>query len=185
MTRSDGRPGPPAGARTGSGPHRGAAMVLGGMVSLLALAVLTPFVLVDWPDNVAAPLNYGLALLIVTIAAVRISGTLGSGRPDLFRAFFYLFVFVFLGVSALAQIVSGAYPQDGRGYEDQTVTIGLSVVLVGIVGYEVGWFLQLRRPQPAPTAAALCRTTVDDSALTPSHHDTRCFPSRNSATLGT
>ncbi|MGH3611021.1 MAG: O-antigen polymerase [Pseudonocardia sp.] len=132
-------------------------MWLRALAAMLVLGVLAPFVLVDWPDNMATPLNVLLGMAIVLIGAVRLSGVLGSGKPDLFRAFFYVFVFVFMGVAALAQVVAGAYPMDGRSYAHDTVTDGLLAVLVGIAGYELGWYLYRRRAPRTATDGATVR----------------------------
>ncbi len=125
------------------------------MVSLAVLGIVVPLVVVDWGSNAASIVNVLLAMAIVLFSATRLARMIGTGRPDMFRAFFYLFVYIFLGLATLAQVVAGQFPQDERSYLDDTVTEGLLLVMVGIVGYEIGWLLwrrRVREPEQPPEA---------------------------------
>ena len=153
MTRSVAPPrsGPvPSAARAQA---RAASELLRTTAAMAVLGVVVPLLVVDWTRNTATAVNLSLAVLVVLISAARLSRMIGTGRPDLVRAFFYLFVYIFLGLAALAQTVSGEFPQDERSYAPDVITEGLVVVLTGIVAYEVGWALWRRRTGSAPAAS--------------------------------
>jgi hypothetical protein len=126
--------------------------VLSATVVLLVLAVGLPVYVVDW-GSAAAPLpTMGLAYLVVLISSARLTRAIASGVDEMFRAFFYLFVYIFMGLSPLAQIAAGSFPMDNRAYSDETIRFGLLSVLLGIVCYEAGWFVMSRRGSRRPRA---------------------------------
>jgi hypothetical protein len=118
-------------------PIRGVAAV----VVALALAVVVPIVFVDWTRNSGTALNTVLCLVLIAISTWRITEVIALGRRAVLRSMFYVFVYVFLAMPALAQSVSGIYPLDGLSYAEPTVTQGLVHVLVGVLAYEAGWAL--------------------------------------------
>lgn len=140
---------PQAGRLTVSTSHVAAATGI-----FLTLAILAPLAIVDWESYAIDLSNLVLGASVLLIASWRLTGALTIGRDEMLRGFFYVFVYVNFGVAALAQAVTGRFPLDNRTYDDLTITRGYVVVLVGIVAYEIGWYLHSRRTtRPAPPRA--------------------------------
>lgn len=119
----------------------------------LTLAVLSPLGIVDWESNAIDLTSLSLGALVLLIASWRLTGALTFGRNEMVRGFFYVFVYINFGVAAMAQAVAGRFPLDNRSYDDLTIRHGYVIVLLGIAGYEIGWYLRSRRkarPGPAP-----------------------------------
>jgi hypothetical protein len=137
---------PPPGdtGRGGVSPTQG---VLAVVVGLL-LVVGVPVAFVDWSRYSGTPTTTLLCLALVAISAWRLTEAIALGRREVLRSMFYVFVYVFLAMPALAQTVSGRYPLDGLTYEAGTVTIGLVHLVLGVLAYEVGWALAGRRRSP-------------------------------------
>jgi hypothetical protein len=125
-----------------------------GTVVFLALAALFPLGIVDWSASAIDLSNLALGSAVLLIASWRLTGALTFGRNELIRGFFYVFVYINFGVAAMAQVVTGRFPLDNRTYDDLTIMRGYIVVLVGIAGYEIGWYLHSRRKaRPGPARA--------------------------------
>ncbi|MEJ2887931.1 O-antigen polymerase [Actinomycetospora aeridis] len=136
-------PAPPRSAVT-----RGRVMV--AVAAALVLMVVVPVAFVDWTRNTGTPGNTLLCLVILAISAGRLAQAIAFDSRTMPRSLFYVFVYVFLAVPALAQTVSGTYPLDGLTYSPSTVSAGLWHVLVGVLAYEAGWYLWRRRGEGAP-----------------------------------
>lgn len=136
---------PRGGRRSSVTPGRCLVAVLAALV----LVVGVPVALVDWGRNSGTPVNVVLALLLVAVSAGRLAQAIAFDRREMARSMFYVFVYVFLAVPALAQSVSGRYPLDGLTYDSSTVSAGLLHILAGVIAYEVGWRLRRRRTDTA------------------------------------
>ena len=115
------------------------------LVSAGLLIVGAPAVFVDWTRNAGSTTNVLLALALLTFSGARLAGIIAMRRIEILRSLFYVFVFVFLAVPALAQTVAAAFPLDGLTYSPATITTGLLHLLVGVAGYEIGWMLRRER----------------------------------------
>jgi len=116
-----------------------------GVVSFLFLAGLCPLALVRWQDSEASTLNILLGYTIVLISSARLAQAISTGRTNVLAITFHVFVYVFLGIASLAQLVVGVYPLDQLSYPQWVVAEGLAAILLGMIAYETGQFLGSRR----------------------------------------
>ena len=116
-----------------------------GVISFLFLAGLCPLAFVRWQDSEASTLNIILGYTVVLISSARLAQAIGTGRVNVLVITFHVFVYVFLGIASLAQLVVGVYPLDELSYPQWVVTKGLVVILLGVIAYETGQLLGPRR----------------------------------------
>jgi hypothetical protein len=118
--------------------------MFGATQAFLFLALMSPLLLVLWDQADFELLNVVLVGLILLISSVRLAQAIGPGRSRMLAVTFYAFVYCFLGIATLGQVVTRRYPLDGYRYDDSIVTQALLIVLLGIAGYELGVFLASR-----------------------------------------
>lgn len=111
----------------------------------LLLAVVAPIVFSRPTLDSFTHAPVVLAFAITLYAAVRLWLLLmaGSNRP--ISLTFWLFVYVFFGVAALANLVSQQFPLFGQAYAESTQVAALLTIVVGLAGYEVGRLLARSR----------------------------------------
>lgn len=136
----------------GPGPVWFDGLAVGTVVGLLTCLVGPLMILL-----LARPLSPGsppsstavvAQLLVIVYAGVRLAGIALRGRPTIFRLTFWVFVYVWMGIAPLAQLLGRSFPPLAPGYFSDNVTIEATViVLVGIVAFDAGRYLAGRRPR--------------------------------------
>jgi len=101
-----------------------------------------------------------LAFAITLYAAIRLWLLLmaGSNRP--ISLTFWLFVYVFFGLAALANVVSQQFPLFHEAFAESTEVDALLTIVVGVAGYEVGGLLARSRRVQERWTHRLNRPTV-------------------------
>ncbi len=79
-------------------------------------------------------------LLITGIASFKLSIIILKTKPRIVEGIFYIFVYVFLGITPLIQINNYKYPWPGY-YSDNLLFFAGVVIILGILGYEIGLYL--------------------------------------------
>ena len=121
----------------------------------VTLAGLVPYNLVDWEGSHATGMNMLLGWVIVAYSAGRLCWTVAQRRPRFMTVMCFVFIYVFVGIASLAQLVARQYPLDNLDYTATAVTHQLVVLLTGCLALEVG--LQVanwRREEGDPPARA-------------------------------
>lgn len=102
------------------------------------LAVVLPALLVAYVDNVGRSSAWVVTLGVMVWAGLRLSALCVSGQPRLFNYFFWLFVYIFMGLAPTAQMRADLPSTTTPGVEaSQDLRVALIVVL-GIVCFEIG-----------------------------------------------
>lgn len=92
-----------------------------------------------------------LTLAILAYSTLRISRLLVAGREAVLEATFWIYVYIFYGLAALAQTVSETYALPPyTAYEESISVRALIVVVIGLFAYECGRVLaRSRAPRPS------------------------------------
>ncbi len=128
-------PAPGAGADTTRGRQAG----WGLATSLgLLLAVIGPIVFSrpTLDSFMHAPVVLAFAITLYAAARLWLLLMAGSNRP--ISLTFWLFVYVFFGLAALANVVTQQFPLLGQTFAERTEIDALLTIVVGLAGYEVG-----------------------------------------------
>lgn len=114
-------------------------------LSAVVLSVVVPAtMLVAVPDSPRST-AWMLTLGILIWAGWRLSLVWVAGVPYLFDFFFWLFVYIFMGLAPTAQIRSGQISTTTPGVDVALDTPTALVVVAGIVSYEVGRAIAVAR----------------------------------------
>ncbi len=125
--------------RTGSGLVATQGGVAAATCCAVVLAVALPMLF--------TPLTFGtfrqtpaiMAYGILLYSALRISKLMLTGREALVDATFWIFVYVFFGLAALAQTVTQKYAlPPSTTYSEATQVNALSVIIAGLLAYDIG-----------------------------------------------
>lgn len=137
---------PQTAASLGDAPLRPAAAVA---VSS-ALAIALPAYLVADVENVGRSSAWIVTLGVMVWAGLRLSGLVIHGQPRLFDFFFWLFVYIFLGIAPTVQIRLDQPSTSTPGVEaiHDLPTAGL--VVLGLVTYDLGRLVAGSRARKAP-----------------------------------
>lgn len=108
------------------------------LIILVGLGFGIPIVIVDWTTFSGTYQNVFLAWLITFAAAARIGFVVSRPRVAILELGIYLFIYVFAGITPLAQTATGVFPLDSRHYDPGAQTRQLIVLLTGFVAFEVG-----------------------------------------------
>lgn len=108
------------------------------LATFLILAFVAPLVLVNWSDPVGSPLNILIAWAIVAFSSFRLAALTLPSRASVLEIAIFIFMYVFVGITPLAQTVTGTFPLDGRTYSDAAQTRQLIVLITGILALCLG-----------------------------------------------
>lgn len=125
------------------------------ITSLAVLSVAIPAFLVADVADLPRSDAWIVTLAILVWAGIRLSFLWVRGTPRLFDFFFWLFVYIFMGMAPTAQILSGLTSTTTPGVDPGLDMPTAGVVLLGVFCYEVGrllWMLResRRRTQGRP-----------------------------------
>lgn len=119
-----------------------------------ALAIALPAYLLADVENVGRSSAWIVTLGIMVWGGLRISGLVIHGQPRLFDFFFWLFVYIFLGIAPTVQIRldQPAYSTPGVEAMYDLPTAGL--VVLGLLTYEIGRLVaKSRAPKERPATS--------------------------------
>ncbi|GAB2615189.1 hypothetical protein [Pseudactinotalea suaedae] len=107
-------------------------------LSILVLSAALPAMLVSEVVDVGRSEAWIVTLVIMIWAGLRLSLLWVGGTPRLFDFFFWLFVYIFMGIAPTAQMRSGLIATTTPGMDNGFDMITAGVVALGVVCYEVG-----------------------------------------------
>jgi hypothetical protein len=122
-------------------------MVL-GVLTGIGLIFALPFVAIA-SAQAPARLTTLVALhyAIVVWSGARIAMLVVSGRPRILTLFFWIYVYLWLGLAPFAQLSAGALPLP-HTFSDGTLTEASVLIWLGILGFELGQVWQAGRTKP-------------------------------------
>jgi hypothetical protein len=114
-------------------------------VSFLALCVIAPlWIWVELPRYVEVDLTPVLAMLVTQYTGFRLAWLAYRGEPRLLAITFFVFIYIWGGLTAFAQTYTQIYPWGIRHAPDQPL-IGMVQVLATLTVYELGQLYAMRR----------------------------------------
>lgn len=122
-------------------------------MSIVVLSAALPALLVSEIADVGRSQAWIVTLLLMIWAGIRLSLIWVSGIPRLFDFFFWLFVYIFLGIAPTAQIRSNLISTTTQGIDPSLDLPTAGVVALGVVCYEIGRLAWLAREQNRHAAA--------------------------------
>jgi hypothetical protein len=112
--------------------------VLGFTVLAALLAAVVPLALLSQVPDVGRDQAWVLTLLLIVWAGLRLAMVIVVGRPMLFDFFFWMFVYVFMGIAPTVQIRSGLISRTTQGIDQSLEVPTALLVCVGVLCYEIG-----------------------------------------------
>jgi hypothetical protein len=108
------------------------------LILLLLLGVGFPLVFTELDADSVFDAPVLLSLLVIQWASFRITGLLIRGKPKLVQATFWVFVYIWFGLAALAQTVEQRFPIANQSFSEGHQIEALLTIIVGLITYEVG-----------------------------------------------
>jgi hypothetical protein len=125
--------------------------LIGVTLSVAVLALALPVSLLFMVPDVGRSQGWPITFVIAIWAGVRLSRIWVAGNPRLFDFFFWLFTYIFFGISATAMMRSGDIPYTTPSIDPTLDVPAATITLVGVLSYEAGSFLYwLRRHKVEP-----------------------------------
>lgn len=109
------------------------------------LSTVLPLLLVAQVEDVARSAAWPATLLLSVWAGIRLTIIIAQGRPTLFDFFFWLFVYIFMGIGPTVQMRSDLIAGTTKGIDPALDVPTATLVWVGVGCYEVGRLLAARR----------------------------------------
>ena len=109
------------------------------LLLLITLVIGVPVFLAELVGTSASRQDLVLAYGLVAYASFRLARTLVSRQPAPMNAMFWVFVYVFITVPALAEVTSGRFPLVGTpAFKPADFTTALFTIWVGLLAFELG-----------------------------------------------
>src|SRR5581483_6281978 len=125
--------------------------VLYVIVTWVSLALVVPgLVFIQLPEEADLTTEASISLAILLYCATRLSWMAGQGRPRLLSFTFFLFIYVWIGLAATAQLAVNDFPWQ-RMHVPEDLLPGILEVALAIAAFEAGLVWARLRP---PNAAA-------------------------------
>lgn len=139
MGRRAQEPAPARGGITGSGAatHGGHLRLAVGFYVFLSLSCGLPLVVLGISPEMRNPVGAFLAFVVAFYCGARLGFLAARGELRLLSLTFHLFVYVWLGITPLAQLLQNDFPWPGQ-YTRRTVVFAYIIVAIGIAAYEIG-----------------------------------------------
>lgn len=129
-------------------------------VMLLLLGGCFPLLFTNLrPASLSAP-PVVLALLVTAWSTLRLVGLLVRGEPRLIQATFWIFVYVWFGLAALAETVDQRFPILNQEFSSDLQVRALVSILLGLAAYEMGVAVRTTRLQSSPVLRWLDIRTI-------------------------
>src|ERR1041384_3585771 len=98
-----------------------------GVLTLLLIGIpFLAFRLLDWDD---ITIEIAVSVGILVFSATRLAWLAGVGRPRLLIMTFYIFIYVWIGIAATAQLVADTFPIEKRVHLEEDVLPSLMIVV--------------------------------------------------------
>jgi|GEM_PF-1522998 len=114
-----------------------------------AIAILLPFLGSKYfLETLLSPAGF-LCFVTIQLSALRLTMLLLAGQARYMAINFWVFVYLFFGISAMVQVDNGVFPRHqayvGGGYAPRDLTTAQIIVLVGCIAYELGSYMVRQR----------------------------------------
>lgn len=110
--------------------------------SIAVLGIAIPGALLFTVDDVGRSQGWIITWVIGIWSGIRLSVRWVRGIPRLFDFFFWVFTYIFIGISATASIRAGETPWTTAGIDPALDIPAALIALAGVVAYEVGMFVR-------------------------------------------
>ncbi len=118
------------------------ARTLGGWyfstILLLLLGAVFPVIFTRLDPTTILRIPVLLSLVVSGWAAIRLVAILSAGVASLVQATFWVFVYVWFGLAAIAQTASQRFPIADQSFSEEAQVKALLAVMVGLAAYELG-----------------------------------------------
>lgn len=104
------------------------------------VGIIFPFLLTQGKFSFILSIFY----TIVIYSAFRLAKLMNKTTPKLLEISFFVFVYVFMGITPLAQVYYSNFPLLGE-YSNSSILFCGFLIILGIIGYEIGLFLGNKR----------------------------------------
>jgi len=133
------------------GPARIDGVALLGSWILLVLVI--PYAVFSYFDEIEFSTEVIVSLSILFYCALRLTWLAGLGKPKLLSITFFVFIYVWVGLAASAQLIAGQFPWEAM-HKDEDVLPALFEIVLAIVAWEAGHLWFRLRPPAASTGRA-------------------------------
>jgi hypothetical protein len=116
--------------------------ILALFTSIAVLAVGVPGALIFTVPDVGRSQGWVVTVIIAVWSGIRLSVLWVRGIPKLFDFFFWLFTYIFMGISATATIRANDLPYTTPGVTPVLDVPAALITLAGVVAYEIGAFVR-------------------------------------------
>lgn len=113
-------------------------------VAFVVLALVLPVVFAGLSARSFQDSAVSLSVFVTVYASARIAGLLLSGRDALLRLTFWIYVYLWLGLAATAQLVADRFPIPFQSFGSGIKVQAMTAVVVGLVAYDLGSLLSGR-----------------------------------------
>ncbi len=128
--------------------------VLYVIVTWVSLVLIVPgLVFIQLPEGADLSTEAAISAAILLYCATRLSWMAGQGRPRLLSFTFFLFVYVWIGLAATAQLAVNDFPWQ-RMHMPEDLLPGILEVVLAIAAFEAGLVWARLRPAAANAAPA-------------------------------
>jgi hypothetical protein len=151
-----------------AGSREGASEIGWGTASALAvlLGIIFPLAFAQPTFSSLGRLSVVLAWLLTLYSAARLWHLVLHGRDKMISLTFWLFIYVWLGLAALAETVSQQFPLFQQTFNQSTQVSALTAIIVGLAGYELGWLCTRSRRTRERSSYLLNAPTVQMRRVT-------------------
>jgi oligosaccharide repeat unit polymerase len=115
-----------------------------GLQMFFLLAFGIPVVMLSMLADFSLNAESLLGWVIIAYSSLRLAFLAVAGKKQLISLTFWVFVYVWFGVAAMLQLLVGWFPWRGS-YSTETIGEAFMVVYLGLLAYELGRLLALRR----------------------------------------
>jgi hypothetical protein len=109
-----------------------------GVVAGTVLAGAIPAYLVAFVEDSGRSDAWPLTCAVLVWAGVRLAILVGRGEPRLFELFFWLYVYIFMGLAPTVQMRSNQLPGTTPGMDPALDLATAGLVVLGLIAFEIG-----------------------------------------------
>ncbi|WP_129706794.1 O-antigen polymerase [Priestia megaterium] len=118
--------------------------ILASILIFPFLAILLPLLLICQIDNIYYSPNIALSFIVIIYAALRLTVFSCKGAKRIIDLAFWLFVYVFLGLASLTQLMTNHFPWVDS-YSEYEIFQAYLVILTGLASYDLGQILSRKK----------------------------------------
>ena len=131
-----------------------------GSALFVTLTVALPLLFTDLTAGSFRSAAVSLSYAVIVYASARLSQLIVRGRVALVQAGFWSFVYLFFGLAALADIVKDQFPIQYQTFGSDLEIAALIGILIGVIGFDIGRRIGIRRSPTRPLAQWLDRFEI-------------------------